>query len=226
MKITLGIALFAVPILFNLAFASLAKQFEYPDILRKPTPEVLEKFRLGGSKLVLTWWAFAMSALLFGIIAVLVPFELQILQWQQVIIATLGLLASLVQFLGLVRWPFMVPHLAREAKTEDQAKLAAIDVVFQSLNRYLGVAVGEHLGYLFTGLWTLALAVVLLPFGTFSLILGIFGILIGALLVVCSLEFVGKNEENGWRFAALITPFVYIAWSIWLIVLGVNFFTL
>lgn len=226
MKPILGIALIAVPILFNWAFASLAKQFDYPDILRKPTTEVLHKFRQGGSRLILTWWAFAMSALLFGIIAVLVPYALALNQWQQVLIATLGLLASLVQFLGLVRWPFMVPHLAREAKTADKAKLASIDVIFQSLNRYLGVAVGEHLGYLFTGLWTLVLAIVLLPFGTFSLVLGVLGTLIGLLLVVCSLEFVGKNEEHGWKFAAAITPFVYIAWSLWLIALGVNFFTL
>lgn len=226
MNIFLGIALIAVPILFNVAFASLAKQFEYPDILRKPTTEVLEKFRAGGSRLVNTWWAFAMSALLFGLIAVLVPYALALESWQQILIATLGLLASLVQFLGLVRWPFMVPHLAREAKTADKAKLAAIDVVFQSLNRYLGVAVGEHLGYLFTGLWTLVLAIVLFPFGSFSLILAISGALIGVLLVVCSLEFVGKNEEHGWRFAGTITPFVYIAWSLWLIALGVNFFTL
>jgi hypothetical protein len=29
---------------------------------------------------------------------------------------------------------------------------AAVGVTFQTLNRYLGVAVGEHLGYLVTGL--------------------------------------------------------------------------
>jgi hypothetical protein len=36
-------------------------------------------------------------------------------------------------------------------------------VVFQTLNRYLRMAVGEHLGYLFTGLWT-ALAGTLVPY--------------------------------------------------------------
>src|SRR5439155_12238326 len=30
----------------------------------------------------------------------------------------------------------------------------AVDIVFQSFNRYLGVAVGEHLGYALTGAWT------------------------------------------------------------------------
>jgi hypothetical protein len=46
--------------------------------------------------------------------------------------------AALVQFLGLVRWPFAVPHLARLAG--DPATRDAVEVVFQTLNRYLGVA--------------------------------------------------------------------------------------
>jgi len=31
----------------------------------------------------------------------------------------------------------------------------AVDVVFQSFNRYLGVGVGEHLGYALTGVWSI-----------------------------------------------------------------------
>ncbi len=69
---------------------------------------------------------------------------------------TVGVLAALVQFLGLVRWPFLVPYLARTAADPDAsaARREAVDVVFQSFNRYLGVAVGEHLGYGVTGAWT------------------------------------------------------------------------
>jgi hypothetical protein len=54
-----------------------------------------------------------------------------------------------VQFLGWIGWPFLVPYLARAASAPDArpARLEAVDVVFQSFNRYLGVAVGEHLGY-------------------------------------------------------------------------------
>ena len=67
------------------------------------------------------------------------------------------MVASVVQFLGLIRWPFLVPYLAREESARPDAAPArqeAIDIVFQSFNRYLGVAVGEHLGFLFTGAWT------------------------------------------------------------------------
>ena len=64
-----------------------------------------------------------------------------------------GVLAALVQFLGLIRWPFAVPHLARVMAdpTSSAGTKESVDVIFQTLNRYLGVAVGEHLGYLFTG---------------------------------------------------------------------------
>ena len=63
---------------------------------------------------------------------------------------TVGVLAGAVQFLGLIRWPFLVPYLARADAEPDAspARKDAIDVVFQSFNRYLGVAVGEHLGFL------------------------------------------------------------------------------
>jgi hypothetical protein len=227
MNVVLAIALIVIPVMFNWMFAALAKQFEYPQILRQPTTDVLAKFRAGGSKLVLTWWLFAMSALAFGLIAVLLPIQLGVDAALTALVATLGLLASLTQFLGLVRWPFMGPHLAREAEQANEAKLAAIDVVFQSLNRYLGVAVGEHLGYLFTGLWTAALSAAFLianpdAYSGWYTAFGLVCLILGLLLALCSLEFVGKNERNGWKFAEAVTPFAYIAWSLWLVAIGAS----
>lgn len=227
MKLAISLGLIAIPILFNLTFAALAKQFEYPDILRQPTSMVLAKFRAGGSRLVLTWWLFAMSALAFGLIAALLPIQLEVDLSLTALVATLGLLSSLTQVLGLMRWPFMVPHLAREAEHASESKLEVIDAVFQSLNRYLGVAVGEHLGYLFTGLWTASLGAAFLSLNPATHLgwhsaFGLTGLILGLLLVICSLEFVGKSEPKGWKFAGAITPLVYVAWSLWLIAIGVS----
>jgi hypothetical protein len=47
------------------------------------------------------------------------------------------------------------------------------------------------------------------------------GIVVGALLVVGSLEFVGRFEEHGWKRAATIVPIAYTAWSLWLLATGV-----
>jgi hypothetical protein len=60
----------------------------------------------------------------------------------------------------------------------------------------------------------------MLQSSTFGAWLGWPGIIIGLLLLVGSLEFVGRFEEHGWRLAAAIVPITYIAWSLWLILSG------
>ena len=134
-----------------------------------------------------------------------------------------GVLAAAVQFLGLVRWPFLVPHLAREAAdpTASEARREAVDVVFQAFNRYLGAAVGEHLGYALTGAWTVLAGVALIQADAAPGWTGVPALAIGPLLMLCALEFVGGHEPRGWRVAERLTPPVYVAWSQWLIVTGV-----
>jgi hypothetical protein len=132
-------------------------------------------------------------------------------------------LAALVQFLGLARWPFLVPALARtyEDPTSSLATREATAVVFDSFHRFLGVAVGECLGYLFTGAWTVLVAIAMLQSSSFDDWLAWPGIAVGSLLVVGSLEFVGSFEERGWKLAATIVPVAYTAWSLWLLATGV-----
>lgn len=222
MSAVTGILLIVLPVAFNGAFAALAATFGYPDILRRPTSEVLARFRAGGTRLVALWWAFAFSAVVFAPVAVMLSGELQGADAALLsVTTTLGVLAALVQFLGLVRWPFMVPHLAREAETASPARAEAIEVVFQSFNRYLGVAVGEHLGYLFTGAWSALVGVAILQSAALPWWLGVAGIVIGAVLAACSLEFVGPFERDGWKLAGAVTPVAYIAWSAWLVAVGV-----
>jgi len=38
-----------MPVAFNVAFGMLAARFDYPDILRRPTDEVLSRFEAGGT---------------------------------------------------------------------------------------------------------------------------------------------------------------------------------
>ena len=136
---------------------------------------------------------------------------------QFVPIATaIGVLAAVVQFLGLARWPFLVPALARSYvdPASSEARREAIVVVFESFHRYLGVAVGECLGYLFTGVWTVLVGVGDAPVILFEAWLAGPGIAIGLLLLAGSLEFVGRFEEKGWKLAGMIVPIAYTAWSL------------
>jgi hypothetical protein len=218
-----GVVLIVAPLWFNANFALLGKRFEYPDILRRPTSEVLERFRAGGSGLILLWWTFMLSGLLLIAGAVLLG---QVLGFGFIVpvATTIGVLAGFVQTLGLLRWVYVVPGLAR-AYTDpsagpDQKEVTA--AIFRALHQYLGVGVGEHLGYLLTGLWSLLVGIAVIGDGTaLPVWLGWPGIVIGAGLVVASAEFLGPNEERGWRLAGAAIPILYVAWSFWLLAMGV-----
>ena len=219
-----GVALVALPVAFNVAFGALAATFDYPDVLRRPTHEVLAKFRDGGTKLVLWWWVFALTAAALAPLAVLLARALDDVDDTLLLVgATTGVLAATVQVLGLIRWPFLVPYLARLDADPDAspARREAVDVVFQSFNRYLGVAVGEHLGYLLTGAWTILVGVAITQTSLAPSWLGVPGIAIGAVLGLCSLEFVGPAERDGSKLASTVTPIAYIAWSLWLVAVGI-----
>jgi len=214
--------LVVAPLWFNANFALLGKRFEYPDILRRSTSEVLERFRAGGSGLIVLWWTFTLSGLLLIAGAVLLG---QVLGFGGIVplATTIGVLAGLVQMLGLLRWVYLVPGLARTyadpTLAPEQREVHA--AVFRALHQYLGVGVGEHLGYLFTGIWSVLIGVGVIQRAAMPTWLGWPGIVIGAGLVVGSAEFLGPNEEQGWGLAGSTIPPLYIAWSVWLLTMGI-----
>lgn len=213
---TLGVLLIATPLLFNICFGLLGARFDYPGILREPTAVVLDRFQAGGPELVSLWFGFAVTALLFIPVAAIVATQITD-PAMRIASLTIGALAGLVQALGLLRWAFVVPFLAR-ARASGDIDAGTIDLVFQVLNRYLGVAVGEHLGYLLTGVWTVLVALGLgLPRW-----LALPGAVVGGVLAVCSLEYAGPFEQHGWELAGAIVPIAYVLWSVWLIIMGVR----
>lgn len=220
MKLTTvtGLLLIVVPIAFNVTFLLLGRAFEYPDILRKPTDYVLQRFKDGGPSLRRLWYVFMFSAVLFTPVPVMVQ---QVFQpdvpWFLVVGTAIGVLAGAVQFLGLIRWPFLVTSLADMYTQPDstQATRDAVVVVFQAFHRYAGVAIGEHLGYIFTSLWTVLLCMAIVGTDLVSPLFGWLGILpaIGVLA--------GVFEETGFKTAGAINAISYLLWSIWLIAFGI-----
>jgi hypothetical protein len=219
--------LIATPVAVNIAFVELGRAFDYPNILRKEPDEILRRFAAGGSGLILRWEALLLSALAMLPLVALVATALGAPAPLAVASVVVGSAAALVQVLGLVRWPFAVPELARRYVAADgpdaEAIRRTVEVTFATLHRLLGIGIGEHLGYLLTGVWTLLVAGSIISTAVLPGWLGLVGIPIGVALLVGTLEFVGPNEEQGWALAGTIVPIAYIAWSIWLIALGVAF---
>lgn len=221
---TTGALLVGLPLAFNVLFLALGRTFDYPGILREPVATILARYRQGGLRLNLLWFGFMLTAALLAPLAVLLGQVLARDGLELVPVATtVGVLAALVQLLGLARWPFLVPALARahDDPAATPATREAVAVVFDAFHRYLGVAVGECLGYLFTGAWTLLVAAAMLRSSSFDAWLAWPGVVIGALLVLGSLEFVGRFEEHGWKLAGALVPVAYTAWSLWLVAAGI-----
>ena len=213
-----GVLLILVPLAFTICFTLLGIQFEYPDILRQPTADVLAKFQAGGPALVVVWYALTLTAVLF---IPVVLFLHRVLAGDKFsttlqVAMTFGVVAGLVQALGFLRWPFLVPHLATSylAPSASEAQREAAAMVFEAFHRYAGMAIGEHLGYMSTSVWTFLIALVLLRSPGFGRWLGLSG---AALALGIG---AGLLEPAGLELAGTINAISYLAWALWLIVLG------
>jgi len=129
-----GIFFVVVPVLINIPYAMLIANFHYPDILRQPSAEILLRFHEGGNGLILTWWAFGFVGipLIYSVISLN-----QLLRREDtpyLITGTVcGVLSLFAQFIGLLRWTFVVPLLAdiyADPASSTAAKEAAVSGVF------------------------------------------------------------------------------------------------
>ncbi|HRH43633.1 MAG TPA: DUF4386 domain-containing protein [Pyrinomonadaceae bacterium] len=223
-KITAATLIF-LGIYINIPFSILGVIFDYPNILRQPTGQVLTMFKQGGSTLIATWYAFAIAALLMIVVAKLIQ---QILQDEHKhltsIATTFGVLAGVSQVLGLIRWVFVVPMLAdayTDSNSSEATKSAAV-MVFQGFHQYAGVAIGEHLGQLFTALWIVLISAAMLNSTIFRRWQGFVGIAISAMMLLGLVEGFATVITFNVGIFGVLTPIAFILLSIWMISLGVS----
>jgi hypothetical protein len=214
-----GLLLIIIPLAFTALFTLLQVQFEYPDILRQPTADILTKFQAGGGGLIVAWYGLTLSAVLFIPLvlllhAVLAGERAPLALW---VATTFGVVAGFAQALGFLRWPFLVPHLAQAYldPTASEARRAAAAMVFEAFHRYAGMAVGEHLGYLSTSVWTFLVALLMLRAPLFGRWIGLSGMALA--IGVAS----GLLEPAGVSLVGAINAISYLAWALWLMVVGV-----
>jgi hypothetical protein len=207
-----AVLMITAAVLTNLGFTVLGTVFDYPGILKEPTDVILAEFR--EHQLAVTAWftVLAASAALFAPIAIGVG-RLSPSRTMRVAVWT-GIAAAIVQAMGLLRWPLLVPIFAGQAASPDPAVAASGRQAFVTAHSVLGGLVGETLGYLLTAAWTVlvVIAVGRQLAGRWFSVLGI---------AAAVLIFVGV-------FSPLHLPLVdpanfvgYVLWSIWLVVFAV-----
>ncbi|HEV2517100.1 MAG TPA: DUF4386 family protein [Devosia sp.] len=212
---TTGLLLIAVPLIFTAGFTGLQLTFEYPDVLRHPAGEVLTRFAAAGVDLHLYWYAMMAAALAMIPAAI----GLGLFLWDRdrhlaALSIGAGVLAGLVQALGLLRWVILVPGLAAGYVAPDatQAQQQMAVALFDAANRYLGMGVGEHFGYLFTAAWTLLVAVLIIRRHRFIAAAGV-AIALGVIA--------GMAEPFGMPLAGAINSISYTLWALWTLILGI-----
>jgi hypothetical protein len=141
--------LIAAAVLTTIAFTALGSVFDYPDILKEPTDDILAAFTAHESAVVGWFIVLALSAALFAPIAIGVG-RLSTSRAMRVAVPV-GTAAAVVQVVGLSRWAIFVPGYASSGDRS----------AFETVHRVLGTVIGETFGYALTAAWTILVLVAL-----------------------------------------------------------------
>lgn len=216
-RLVAGIALILFPVAVQVPFGLLAARFSYPDILTRDAGEVLTRFQAGGPAMVWTWYAYALCTLGLAVIATLLPRALGQTGPVAQLSTLSGVLASVAQLFGLLRWTMVVPFLA-ERWVANPEQRPALEVAYEVQHRLFGVMIGEHGGQIFMGAWTALASVLLWRAGAFKAI-PLAGFAAAALFIA------GLGAQLG---RAVPVPdaldhaplYAFIVWSLWAIGAG------
>jgi len=221
-----GIFFIVGAILVNIPFTLLMVNFDYPDMLRQPTAEILTRFQASGDSLIYTWLAFAWVGLPLLLGAVMLK---RILENEKSpfleTATTLGVIGFIVQLIGLLRWVFVVPVLARlfTDPTTDSATQASVSAVFIAVHQYGGVVLGEHIGQLLSIVWMSMISGIIYKSKMFSKWVAWLGWFASAVYLLAQTELLATAIPN---FPVIDWAGLYgsLLWLVWMLVLGVYLF--
>ncbi len=219
---TIGLLLIAGGVLLFIPYTILSILFDYPDILRQDTGVVLTQFQAGGSPLVWTWWAFAFLGLPLLPAYVLIGQQLENKVPFVRVATIIGVIGLVVQIIGLLRWTFVVPILAQAYVQGDETSRVVSMLVFQAIHQYGGVVLGEHIGQLFTIIWTVMIAGAFVRLRLFPRWLTWWAYIASGIYLLAQAELFATVLPGFpvWNLAGLLGSSL---WLVWLIVLGFRF---
>jgi hypothetical protein len=219
---TIGILLIVAGIALFIPYSILSVTFEYPVILRQDVGVILTKFHQGGPSLIWTWWAFAMVGLpllpAYVLIGQQLEHKLPFVRWA----TYAGVVSLIVQMLGLLRWTFVVPVLADNYLNGTEMAREASKVAFQVIHQYGGVVLGEHLGQLFTIVWTVVMSYAFDKLELMPKWLTWFGYGASAIYLLAQFDLFA-TVMPGFPVVDLAGFIGSTLWLVWLIILGFRF---
>jgi hypothetical protein len=142
------------------------------------------------------------------------------------IATNMGVIGLVVQMIGLLRWTFVVPVLAKSfVETNNEAMKASAVMSFNTIHQYGGVVLGEHMGQLFTIIWTVLLSVVLDKLKLVPKWVTWLAYIGSVIYLLAQAELLATVIPGVpvWDLAGFIGSTL---WLIWLIILGVRFLKL
>jgi hypothetical protein len=197
-------------------FFTLVAVFDFPDILRAPAAERLATYAASQSVIQAAYYAMALSGLTQIALAVLAARAIDARGSTLALGALVaGVLCGAWQIMGFIRWVVTIPYLAAASAAQPDAA-GTITLMEGLLNAYAGMAVGEHLGFVGQGAWTLLISLAGLAAATLPRVLGWTGVLFGVGFVVAAMEQLGGPFAG---IGALSTP-LSAAWFAWLLMTG------
>jgi Domain of unknown function (DUF4386) len=214
----LGWSIIAFGLVTSAAFGILSTVFEFPDVLRRPGGEVLALYRKNIGVVRPTYWLLAMTGLvLIGISVELGRFLTPFGEGPARLVSGFGVATGVFWSLGYTRWPIAVPYLSDMYESGDAAKKERATELYGLLNRYAGMTVGEHLGFISMGVFAIALAVGLRRAGIGSRWLFPIGIFAGGLVAITSFEQYSPDLE----ILGALNGLANTVWFLWMIAIGV-----
>lgn len=220
---TIGVLLILGAVGVFIPYTILGFIFDYPDILREDAGVILTKFHEGGASLIFIWFLFAIFGLPLLVAYVLIGQKLEkqvyYIRWATI----LGIISIIVQMIGLLRWTFVVPVLANDfVYATGETTRQAIKTVFKAVHQFGGVLLGEHLGQLFTIIWTIMIASAFEKLRLFPRWIIWLGYISAGIYLLAQAELFKTviPKFPVWDLAGLIGSTL---WLIWLIVVGIKF---
>lgn len=216
---TTAITILIHTLILGIGFNLLGVVFEFPDILRQSADYRLTLFIENSRTIIPIYYLLSLTGFTQIILSVLVHCSFGSNNSSLLMLATVfGILTGVFQVLGFIRWPIVVPFFAEAMNSN--VPMATIDFVEGMLNRYAGMSIGEHLGFICQAVWTTLVGVMMIKHKLFSHRIGWAAVIIGVLSFPMSLEPLGGFFTI---FSELTWP-VNAAWNIWLVLVAVSLF--